>query len=74
MVKCGVFFAVRTEFFNIICTRFGFRRLGYPSVRVKGLNLTTINLNYDDLFVSEFRSEYLPNKVSIARQRFEFSV
>jgi hypothetical protein len=27
MVKCGVFFAVRTEFFNIIYTRFGFKGL-----------------------------------------------
>jgi hypothetical protein len=27
MVKCGVFFAVRTEFLNIICTLFGFKGL-----------------------------------------------
>jgi hypothetical protein len=27
MVKCGVFFAVRTEFLNIICTRFGLKGL-----------------------------------------------
>jgi hypothetical protein len=27
MVKCGVFFAVRTEFINIIYTRFGFKGL-----------------------------------------------
>jgi hypothetical protein len=27
MVKCGVFFAVRTEFLNIIQTSFGFKGL-----------------------------------------------
>jgi hypothetical protein len=27
MVKCGVFFAVRTEFLNIILTSFGFKGL-----------------------------------------------
>jgi hypothetical protein len=27
MVKCGVFFAVRTEFLNIIHTSFGFKEL-----------------------------------------------
>jgi hypothetical protein len=27
MVNCGVFFAVRTEFSNIIYTRFGFKAL-----------------------------------------------
>jgi hypothetical protein len=27
MVKCGVYFAVRTEFSNIINTRFGFKGL-----------------------------------------------
>jgi hypothetical protein len=27
MVKCGIFFAVRTEFLNIIYTRFGFKGL-----------------------------------------------
>jgi hypothetical protein len=26
-VKCGAFFAVRTEFLNVFCSSFGFKRL-----------------------------------------------
>jgi hypothetical protein len=34
MVKCTVFFNVRTEFFNIISTSFGYRGLNYSEFRL----------------------------------------
>jgi hypothetical protein len=48
MVKCGVFFAVRTEFLNMIYTSFGF----------SGLSLQTY-LNYEILKKANRLSSFL---------------
>jgi hypothetical protein len=50
MVKCGVFFAVRTEFLNIIYTRFGFKEL-------KQIRLVT--LAYMIIFSENYKFEVL---------------
>jgi hypothetical protein len=46
-VKCGVFFAVRTEFLNSIYTRFGFKGLkdilSSPSVHESSCNIFSGN-------------------------------
>jgi hypothetical protein len=47
MVKCCVFFAVRTEFLNIIWTSFGFKGLIlYGSVKIRAISTYSSHVEY----------------------------
>jgi hypothetical protein len=51
MVKCAVFFAVRTEFSNIIYTRFGFKGLIYFWWFIVNVSMEVIKINVMAAFV-----------------------
>jgi hypothetical protein len=83
MVKCCVIFEVRTEFFNIILTGFGFKGLTMPYQRHnvyraewdKGINVSNkLNGRERNVIVSNFNEMLLSSKENDGRIVLRFEV
>jgi hypothetical protein len=63
MVKCGVFFAVRTEFLSVVHISFGLQQVNEPCGHQRGAKVTALQETNAELFFSVIKSGAMNEKV-----------